>query len=46
MSVDHRAGRTRMRHEMHFCYAMSLQVFGYVEVVHQFEKRCKCILLF
>ena len=32
---------TRMRHETHFCYATSLQGFGYGDVVHQFEKRCK-----
>ena len=41
MSVDHSREVTRMQHETDFCYATSLQGFGYGDVVHEFEKRCQ-----
>ena len=48
MSVDHSRDVTLSdmfaQHSVrktHFCYATSLQGFGYGDVVHQFEKRCK-----
>ena len=44
MSVDHSREVTRMQHETDFCYATSLQGFGYGDVVHQSEKRCKIIV--
>jgi hypothetical protein len=34
-----------MGHETHFCYAKSIQGFGYGDVVHQFEKLCLKIIL-
>jgi hypothetical protein len=30
-----------MQHETDFCYATSLQGFGYGDVVHEFEKHCQ-----
>ncbi|MDE5113532.1 MAG: hypothetical protein O4803_04420, partial [Trichodesmium sp. St15_bin1_1] len=41
MSVDHGRDVTRMQHETYFCYATSLQGFGYDDVVYLLEKRCK-----